>query len=149
MSSDTGFALGQEFTFDYALVPHAGDWREAGIQRAGLEFNHPLLAATAAVHPGRLPPRWGLLEITSPNVVMTALKPAADGTMVVRFFEAVGAPTSARIRVCAPILAAEEVNLLEDAGTALTTSTSELEGGLRPFEIKSIRLRLAPPAAQD
>ena len=54
MSSDTGFELGKELTFDYALVPHAGDWREAGVYRDGLEFNHPLLAHTAAVHRGRV-----------------------------------------------------------------------------------------------
>ena len=43
MSSDSGFQLGQERTMQYALVPHAGDWREAGVFRDGLELNHPLI----------------------------------------------------------------------------------------------------------
>lgn len=145
MSSDSGFAVGREFTFDYALVPHAGDWRDAEIHRAGLEFNHPLLAATAAVHPGVLPPRWGLLEITPANVVLTALKPGNDGSLVLRCFEAVGRTTSARIRASTPIVSAQAVNLLEDDGATLQPSGSELALELHPFEIKTVRLRLTPP----
>ena len=52
MSSDSGLQLGKEFTFDYALVPHAGDWRQAAIYREGMEFNQPLLACTLASHAG-------------------------------------------------------------------------------------------------
>ncbi len=28
MTSDTGLELGRQLSFDYALVPHAGDWRQ-------------------------------------------------------------------------------------------------------------------------
>ena len=51
----------------YALVPHAGDWREAGVFRDGLEFNHPLLCREVLPHAGSLPARWGLLEVSSPE----------------------------------------------------------------------------------
>ncbi len=66
-SSDSGFELGQAHEFDYALVPHAGDWRQAGVYRDGLEFNHPLLARTVACAPGHAAqalgvPRHGLAE---------------------------------------------------------------------------------------
>ena len=66
VSSDLGLELGVERTFEYALVPHAGDWREAEIYKAGWEFNHPLLARKVSTHAGSLPRRWGLLEISSP-----------------------------------------------------------------------------------
>ncbi|NQT92902.1 MAG: hypothetical protein HQ559_09080, partial [Lentisphaerae bacterium] len=36
MSSDTGFELDKHLTFDYALVPHTGDWKESKIYRQGL-----------------------------------------------------------------------------------------------------------------
>ena len=74
MSSDSGLELGKELSFDYALVPHAGDWREAAIFREGLEFNHPLLAYTVASHAGSLPSRWGFLEIAPQNLVFSTLK---------------------------------------------------------------------------
>ena len=63
-SSDTGLELGKRLSFDYALVPHAGTWRDAGVYRAGLDFNNPLISRQASVHAGVLPPRWGLLEIS-------------------------------------------------------------------------------------
>ena len=94
MSSDSGFELGKEFAFDYALVPHAGDWRQAGVYRDGLEFNHPLVARTVASHPGVLPKRWGFLEIAPQNVVVSALKPGPEGTAVLRIYEAAGQPTA-------------------------------------------------------
>ena len=65
-------------SFKYALVPHSGDWREAGVFRDGLEFNHPLLHRKVLPHAGPLPKRWGLLEISNPNVVLSSLKPTRD-----------------------------------------------------------------------
>ena len=43
----------------YALVPHAGDWREAGVFRDGLEFNHPLLCRNVSSSPGSCPSGGG------------------------------------------------------------------------------------------
>ena len=60
MSSESGFQLGQERTMRYALVPHAGDWRDAGVFRDGLEFNHPLdLPQRAAARRARCPSGGG------------------------------------------------------------------------------------------
>jgi alpha-mannosidase len=80
-------------------------------------------------------------------VVLTALKPAADGTAVLRVHEAIGRPTSATIRLAAKLAAAEEVNLLEDAGKKLAVGDGVLQVDLRPFEIKSIKLWLEPQTA--
>ena len=144
MSSDSGYELGKELTSEYALVPHPGDWRQAGVYRDGLEFNHPLLAQTVASHAGALPKRWGLVEIAPQNVIMTTFKPGADGTAVLRFFEATGTPTRASIRISASVVAAEEVNLMEDAGTPLPLADNGVQCDLRAFEIKTIKLRLKP-----
>jgi alpha-mannosidase len=149
MSSDTGFEVGKELSFDYALVPHTGDWREAGVYRDGLEFNHPLLAHTAAVHAGVLPPRWGLLQVTPHNVVTSALKPGPDGTAVLRVYEATGAPTRASLQLSAPVTAAEEVNLMEDPGSKLAVADNALEFDLRAFEIKTIKLWLKPERTEN
>ena len=127
MSSDSGIELGRQLTFDYALVPHAGDWRQAGVYRDGMEFNHPLLARTAGTHSGELPKRWGLLDIAPQNVVVSALKPSADGTAVLRVYEATGQPTAAKLRLSATVEAAEEVNLMEDPGNKLAVADNGLE----------------------
>jgi len=146
MSSETGFELGQHRTFHYAVLPHAGDWRQAAVYREGLEFNHPLLVRKAAAHPGTLPARWGLLDISPPNVVLTALKPGPDGSTILRVYEAAGAATQkARINCRAGIAAAMEANLLEVSGPRLKVQGDSIQFDLHPFEIKTIKLQLKKP----
>ena len=143
MSSESGFELGAPRTLHYALVPHKGDWRDAAIFRDGLEFNHPLLVRKAGIHAGRLPARWGMVEISSANVVLTALKPGPAGSTIIRVYEASGRATpDARIKVNAGVKTAEESDLLERAGSKLKTENGTLHFSLHPFEIKTIKLQL-------
>jgi len=143
MSSDSAFELGKELTFDYALVPHEGDWRQAGVYRDGLEFNNPLVAQAVAAHPGILPKRWGFLQTSPQNVVVSALKTGPNATAVLRIYEATGQATDASLRLSNPVAAAEEVNLMEDPGPNLAVPADHtLRVHLRPFEIKTIKLRL-------
>ena len=142
MSSDSGLELGKELTFDYALVPHAGDWAQASVCRDGLEFNHPLIAVTAASHPGTLPGRWGFLEVAHPSLVVSALKPSQGGAAVLRLYEAAGQPArAARIRLPANTASMVETNLMEDPGRALKVTEGAVELDFGPFEIKSLLLK--------
>ena len=143
MASDSGLELGRELAFDYALMPHAGDWRRAGVYREGLEFNNPLLVHTAAPHPGALPERWSFVQIAHPNVVVSALKPGENGGAVLRLYEATGQQAhEVRIGLSARIRAAEEVDLMEDPGRKLEVAGDAVQVDLRPFEIKTIRFDL-------
>jgi len=142
-SSDSGLELGQERVFHYALLPHSGDWREAGISQAGMEFNHPLLVRKAAPHPGPLPKQWGLLEISPAGVVLTALKPGADRSVILRVYESHGQPApNARIKFLAKIRSAHDCNLMEDSGPSLKLASDTLQFDLHAFEIKTFKLRL-------
>jgi alpha-mannosidase len=147
VSSASGQEVGKRLSFDYALLPHQGTWREARAYRAGLEFNNPLIVRKAAPHPGALPGRWGLLEVSPDNVVLSAVKPGEDGSTVVRVYEAEGRPVrGAELRLKTGLVMAEETDLLENAQKKL-----DVEGGaalrfaLGPFEIKTFKLRLAGP----
>ena len=141
MSSESGFELGQLRTFHYALVPHRGDWREGASYRAGLEFNHPLLVRKSAAHAGTLPSRWGMLQVSDSNVVLTAFTP---GTLL-RIYEASGKATpNVRLKLNAKITSAHEANLLGAPGQKLRFRNDTLQFDLHPFEIKTIGLQLAP-----
>lgn len=145
MSSETGFELEQRRVLDYAVVPHAGDWRSAQSWRAGWEFNHPLIVHRAGVHAGTQPSRWGLLEVPEPNVVLTALSPTDRGAMQLRVYEAAGqAMKSARVQLHVKIAGAREVNFLGDPVRKLNVVSDSLEFPLHPFEIKTLELRLRP-----
>ncbi len=143
--SDTGFELGVPRTLRYSLVPHAGDWRAAGIARHALDFNCPLIARKAAVHGGDLPARLGLVEISDPSVVLTALKPGPDSSVILRVYESSGRPVKgALVKLHPRIIAACEANLLEDPGRNLSTQGHEIRFDLHPFEILTARLTLEP-----
>ena len=143
MSSDSGYQLGQERTMQYALVPHAGDWREAGVFRDGLELNHPLICRNVLNHPGTLPKRWGLLDVSNPNVVVSSLKPTDDGDVALRVYEASGRPApTVTIKLRANVRSARDANLLEDAGSDVKIEGNSVQVDLAPFEIKTIRMRL-------
>ncbi len=143
--SDSGLQLGKQFTFQYALLPHSGDWRQANVYRAGLEFNNPLIIHKDTAHAGNLPKAWGMVEISPANVVMSALKASRNEETVIRVYEASGQATKgATIQIHAKVLAAQESNLMEDAGSPLEVKLDTIHFDLRPFEIKTFRFHLAP-----
>jgi alpha-mannosidase len=141
--SDSGLELGQERILLYALVPHSGDWRASSAYRAGLEFNNPLIVRKSGSHTGTLPTRWGLLDVSPANVVMSALKESRDGSTVIRVYEASGRPThGATLSVHAKVLDAHEANLMEDPGPKLKVDKDVLRFDLHGFEIKTFTVRL-------
>jgi alpha-mannosidase len=85
-----------------------------------------------------------MIEISNPGVILTAFKPGADRTVVVRFYESAGLPAKGvAIHINAALLSAHESNLMEDAGKALAISNNTLKLDLKPFEIKTIKLKIA------
>jgi alpha-mannosidase len=141
--SDTGFELNVPRKFRYALVPHTGDWRDAQITRAGIDFNSPLLAFKVAPHPGSLPASWGMVEVSDPNVVVTSFQPDDKGNASLRFYEATGkAARSVRIQLRASVASATETNLLGDAKGKVSVRDNSVVVDLHPFEIKTIAFKL-------
>jgi alpha-mannosidase len=143
MSSESGFELNQRRVLEYALLPHAGGWREARVYRAGWEYNHPLIVRRAEAHGGRLPSQWGLLDISADNVVLTAMTPVNNGGCQMRVYEAEGKTTRAvRLRLHARIDQPRETNLLGDSARKLNASSDTLQFSLHPYEIKTFEMRL-------
>jgi alpha-mannosidase len=98
------------------------------------------------MHAGTQPRRWGLLDISAPNVVASALMPGRDGSVTLRIYEASGKPANGvEIKVHNPVVSAAETNLLGDEIRALPAARDTLHLDLRPFEIKTIRLKLRSP----
>ena len=140
--SDTALELGKRIAHDYALVPHAGSWQDARIFRAGLEFNNPLVARNVDAHAGAMPKQWALLEISAPDVVVSALKPSRDGEIALRVYEAAGRPIQhAEVHFALPLASAREANLIEDPGQELQIKGNTISFDLHPYEIKTFRLR--------
>lgn len=149
VGSDTGLGLGKTFKLNYAVIPHTGDWRAGRPWRAGLEFNNPLIVRTIAPHPGDLPAKWGLVEVPGEDVVVSALKPSKGGGSVLRVYEAAGQPSPGiHANWNANIGDVHEVNLIEDSGRSVAAQRRSFQFDLKPYEIKTFRVRLEPQISE-
>jgi alpha-mannosidase len=89
--------------FRIRLVPHAGDWREAGVVRLAAELNQPAYAMLESFHEGPLPPARSYADGGDGSVVFTVLKAAEDGGgYVLRGYETAG--RDAHASVALPLL---------------------------------------------
>ena len=94
--------------FSYALLPHDGCWRKAGVMKAAVLLNQPLITAFETFHKGSLPQKLSLLSVDQENIQMTALKKAYRGTgTVLRLFETFGKKTQVQIELCSIKFTAE------------------------------------------
>jgi alpha-mannosidase len=86
--------------FRVRLVPHAGDWRAAGVVRLAAELNQPPFAMFESYHDGPLPTQGSYASDGGGDVVVTVLKHAEEGdAFVVRAFESSGRPARASIEL--------------------------------------------------
>ena len=102
--------------FTYSLYPHGGTWREAMTVRQGYELNYPLMTQTTTQHPGSLPAENSFFATAQDNVIITAIKKAADDdALIVRFYEWAGKKGDVVLRLPWTATQAWETNLMEVA----------------------------------
>jgi alpha-mannosidase len=123
--------------FTYALMPHPGDFREAGVIEAAEDLNAPLQIATG--DPAE--PNRSLVEVDTPQVVVEAIKRAEDSdATIVRLYEAWGRPCKARLRTTLLASRAFLCDLLERERQEVNVNDDVIELGLAPFKILTVKL---------
>jgi alpha-mannosidase len=119
--------------FAYAVLPHAGGWREAGVVAEAARFETPIRWL-----PGAASPR-SFLSIDDPNLVIDTVKRAEDtDALVVRLYEAHGGRGRARLSLAWPVREAVRCSLLEDPGEPLPVTDGAVQLRYRPHEIISV-----------
>jgi alpha-mannosidase len=104
----------------YALYPHEGGWREAGVVRKVYEFNTPLLAVIAEAHKGSLPGRHSLVRLSPSNLVLTTIKQAEDSNAwVVQWYESEGRASVAELTLPMKPKRVRMTNFLEEPGAEI------------------------------
>jgi alpha-mannosidase len=137
-------------TINYALYPHAGDWRQARTDAHGIAFLHPVLTAIMpATTTGTLPAEGSFVSSAAANVLITAVKRAEDDNdLVVRCYESQGRPTAAALTAFWPVQKVQSVNFIEDpqpeAGETVAPDGRTVKATLRGYEIRTLKLQLQP-----
>jgi alpha-mannosidase len=127
---------GHQFT--YALMPHPGDFRKAGVIEAAEDLNSPLLPADGnlAASSSR-----SLVEIDTREVIVEAIKRAEDSdAVIVRLYEAWGRPCKARLRTTLPASRAFLCDLLERNREEVAVHDGAIDLELTPFKILTLKL---------
>ncbi|MEA5535203.1 alpha-mannosidase [Crocosphaera sp. XPORK-15E] len=105
--------------FTYGIYPHKGTWKDAKTVHKGYEFNIPLqvvIPNDKCANIGILPPIFQGLEIEPDNLILSAFKPAEDGSdsWVLRCYESEGKSANIKINSDLGLSLGEQVNLLEE-----------------------------------
>jgi alpha-mannosidase len=85
-------------TFRYSIVFHDEPAPPSELTRLGAAFNHPLIIAPANMQEGSAPTSKSFVDVMTPSVVLTSMKPAEDGHgIVLRLVEYDGQDTAAEV----------------------------------------------------
>jgi alpha-mannosidase len=135
--------------FIYSLLPHAGNWRQAQVDRRAYELNIPALAADIArcevdPQPG-LPEMFSFLEINSDRIIVEALKQAeSEDVLILRSFDSHGCQAKTLLSFAIDLNAVAEVDLLEENPQRVELMKQpSIVACYTPFEIKTHRLAFA------
>jgi alpha-mannosidase len=127
---------GHQFT--YALMPHVGDFRKAGVIEAAEDLNSPLRPAHGNLAAGAF---RSLVEIDTRQAIVEAIKRAEDSNaVIVRLYEAWGGSCAARLRTTLPASRAFLCDLLERDREEVAIKDGVIELELTPFKILTLKL---------
>ena len=114
--------------FAYALLPHAGGWRDAGVLAEAIRFNAPL-RSTRPVGPS-------FASVDDPNVVLDTIKRAErSDALVLRLYEAHGARGVAHVRLRDAPRQAQLANALEEPHTEATIEGHDIVVPYLPHQV--------------
>ena len=135
MTADKGR---QEFT--YAFYAWNGPFADSPVVQEAYDLNCPVTTAPGAAGEATL------FAVDAPNVIVETVKPAEDGStdVVVRLYESKRMATRCTLSTTLPIAKATQTDMLEEnEQRELTVSHGQMALEFRPFEVKTIRLKLS------
>lgn len=126
--------------FEYAIIPHAGDWRQAYLH--AYAFDAPLKAVSTDLHAGWLPPTTSFITVDNQSFIITAIKPADDGTgWILRGFNLDPEPIEIQLSSVFKINRAAEVSLAEEIQHNLRVDDQKtVNHTVRGYAITTIKL---------
>ena len=139
--ADKGF---HEFT--YSLLPHAGSFQDAGIERAARELNVPVIVRETEVSGGNLPASYAFVRCDNPAIIIDTVKPAEDikSATIIRLYESHGSHSDVTLAFAEAVNEVKVVNLLEktaDTNISLACNDNEVTFRIAPFQVVTLQIQ--------
>ena len=135
-------ALGKH-EFRFAILPHAGDWKDARLWRRGRSFAAPLRVVRSDVAGEDGPGARSLVTIEGSNVVVTAMRRTAGGPIEMRLVEQSGRQTRTSAAFHFSVETVEVTDMLGNRLADLPVREGRVEIVVGPHEILTLRLTVA------
>ncbi len=156
-----------EFHYEYAILPHGGDWR--AVYPVAYNYVAPLLVARADTHEGLglremnitrddpakvrpipwprggpNPDRQSFVQVEPQTLILSAVRRMADGQgLVIRFYNIERQATTARLTFHSPLQSAYRLNLSEERqGNLSVQEGHSVQIATRGAEVVTVELRL-------
>lgn len=125
--------------FSYALYAWNGSFAESPVVQEAYQLNCPVTTAPGAAGEA------SLFCVDAPNVIIETIKPAEDGSddIVVRLYESKRTTTRCTFSTSLFLLKATQTDMLERKQEDLPWSDGKVGLDFRPFEVKTIRLKVS------
>jgi alpha-mannosidase len=133
-------------TWQYAIMPHSGDWHQGKVMLEADRFTNPLDAAQAGKGGGTLPKSLSFLKLDPDTIALSALKKCEHrNTMILRFFN----PTSDSVNMVLsshfPIEGAWMTNMNEERREKLNAEGCQLRLEVGHKKIITLELGIKRP----
>lgn len=126
--------------FTYSLMPHIGDFREAGVINEAYNLNQPVEFATIGGAKGAVPSEFSLVSCDRDNVIIETVKKAeADDGMIVRMYDAFDRRTDLTVTVADGFQKAYLCDLLENIVEELPFDGKKVTLSVKNFEIVTLK----------
>jgi alpha-mannosidase len=126
--------------FVYALLPHAGNFKEGRVIEESYALNVPLAIKPLKTNAGPLPSSHSFFQLDRANVIIEAIKVAEDGdALIVRLYEATGARGAVSLTTSLAVQEAWSSDLLENSLKRLPFRNGRVRLDLQPFEIVTLK----------
>ncbi len=129
--------------FTYSLMPHAGDFRTAGVIEQAYALNVPLQVRELEPAKGTLPATRSFFSTDRPGVIIESVKVAETGRgLVVRLYEAYGSRGTVTLSTTLPVRKVERTDMLERPIGKLELNDLSVRLDLKPFEIVTLQFHV-------
>lgn len=130
--------------FEYAIMPHAGDWRVVDLPHQADKFDIDQIVAAGGPGEGELPAVKSFVSVEGEGVALNAVKRGEwDDSLIIRISNLTDSPVNAILKIALPFESAETVNILENQIKGrLEVNGSEIVVPLAAKKIGTVRVNL-------
>lgn len=130
-------------TFEYAIMPHAGDWAAARLLNAAATAFVPIRAAMTGRGTGSLQHEASLVAIDNLSLHASCVKHAEDGSgLIVRLFNPTTAPQPVAITCGRPVKSAVRCRMDESEIGELAVEGDRVKDVVEAKKIRTIKIRM-------